>query len=56
MENLTIGVIGLGRMGMAIAERLVNAGITVFGVDPGLTNKHDAQAFGIQMLMRYPKP
>jgi 6-phosphogluconate dehydrogenase len=50
MENITIGVIGLGRMGLAIAERLVKAGITVFGIDPGLNNKHDARALGIQVL------
>ncbi|MBM3893822.1 NADP-dependent phosphogluconate dehydrogenase [Candidatus Dependentiae bacterium] len=50
MENLTIGIIGLGRMGLAIAERLVKAGITVFGVDPALSNQQDARFLGIQVL------
>lgn len=50
MENITIGVIGLGRMGLAIAQRLVQAGITVFGVDPSLTKKHVVEGLGIQVL------
>ena len=44
---MKIGVIGLGRMGLAIAERLVKAGIAVVGVDPDVTKKNVVEALGI---------
>ncbi|NDD53775.1 NAD(P)-dependent oxidoreductase, partial [bacterium] len=33
MENITVGVVGLGRMGFAIAQRLHRAGLTVVGLE-----------------------
>ncbi len=50
MEVIKVGVVGLGRMGLAIAERLVNAGFTVFGVDPDLTKRADVEARGIHFV------
>jgi len=38
---MTIGLVGLGKMGNAIAERLVHAGNTVYGFDPHAINVHN---------------
>jgi 6-phosphogluconate dehydrogenase len=47
MEIAAVGVVGLGRMGLAIAERLVQAGFKVYGVDPDATKKDAVEALGI---------
>jgi len=44
---MNVGVIGLGRMGGAIAWRLVKAGILVQGFDVDVVNCKEAQAMGI---------
>ena len=46
MENLTVGVIGLGRMGAAIAHRLKKAGIAVVGYDADATKADVARCEG----------
>lgn len=44
MENMTIGVVGLGRMGLAIAQRLQRAGMTVHGFDMDPSKAEAARA------------
>ena len=48
MENVTVGVVGLGRMGFAIAQRLVAAGLTVYGYDAHQPLAAQAQQAGIK--------
>ena len=43
----TIGIIGLGKMGGAIAWRLIQAGITTIGYDPNSENCAQAQKDGV---------
>jgi 6-phosphogluconate dehydrogenase len=38
MESMTIGLVGLGKMGNALAQRLVQAGNIVYGFDPHATD------------------
>jgi 6-phosphogluconate dehydrogenase len=47
MENVTVGVIGLGRMGFSIAQRLVAAGLNVYGYDANNQLAISAQEAGI---------
>lgn len=47
MARMTIGLIGLGRMGLGIGSRLVSDGHTVFGFDPSVTAQKSAATLGI---------
>ena len=47
MENLTIGVVGLGRMGLSIAKRLKLAGFAVTGFDLDQTKAEAVERLGI---------
>ncbi len=49
MENMKIGIIGLGRMGFAIAQRMQAAGYCALGYDPNIKIQKDAQKDGIQI-------
>ncbi|AOY64390.1 phosphogluconate dehydrogenase (NAD(+)-dependent, decarboxylating) [Xanthomonas citri pv. glycines] len=44
---MELGMVGLGRMGANMAERLVNGGHRVHGYDPGANARTSAQAKGI---------
>jgi 2-hydroxy-3-oxopropionate reductase len=46
----TIGFVGLGRMGGAMAEHLVNAGHRVIGVDPSAEARDRAGATGVETV------
>jgi len=46
---MKIGIIGLGKMGGGVAERLVNAGYTVIGYDPSESARTQASEYGIQL-------
>lgn len=43
---MDIGLIGLGRMGAAIAFRLIKAGHKVFGYDPNIETKNELEKLG----------
>ncbi len=43
---MNIGVVGLGRMGLIVAERLVKGGHSVFGFDPSEAARTHAQEIG----------
>lgn len=47
---MTIGIIGLGKMGLAIAARLRNASHDVFGYDPSERVQKEAQDLGVIMV------
>ncbi len=47
---MNIGVIGLGRMGNAIAYRLVKAGFKVYGFDVDQNMCNQAQAVGVEII------
>lgn len=47
MAILKVGIIGLGRMGAGIAERIVNAGHEVFGFDLDAQNAAQAKKYGV---------
>lgn len=44
---MKIGIIGLGRMGNAIAYRLLNGGHEVYGVDPDVRTAQEAEKMGV---------
>lgn len=46
-KNINIGVIGLGKMGLGIAERLIKSGFTVAGFDPSEASCQQASALGV---------
>jgi 3-hydroxyisobutyrate dehydrogenase-like beta-hydroxyacid dehydrogenase len=46
----TIGFVGLGRMGVAIAAHLVDAGHRVLGVDPSAAAKEEAVSRGVEVV------
>lgn len=50
---MTIGIIGLGRMGLAIAERLQKAGFTVFGIDEDTSKKEQAAMVNVSFSPSY---
>jgi putative dehydrogenase len=45
----TVGMLGLGIMGSAIARNLINAGQAVVGFDPDATRRQEAISFGVSM-------
>lgn len=47
---MNIGIIGLGRMGFAIAQRLIKAGHTVFGFDINNHARDAAQSAGVTVV------
>lgn len=47
---MKVGVIGLGRMGMGVAYRLIKAGHDVIGFDPGLEAQHEAKLLGVECV------
>jgi 6-phosphogluconate dehydrogenase len=49
---MNIGIIGLGKMGSGIAERILNAGHTVFGYDPAQEARINAEKLGIHAVNR----
>ncbi|MEE7547241.1 6-phosphogluconate dehydrogenase, partial [Xanthomonas sp. Kuri4-1] len=44
---MELGMVGLGRMGANMAERLVRGGHRVGGYDPGVAAREAAQAKGV---------
>lgn len=48
---MRIGIIGIGRMGNAIAQRLVKAGHDVIGYDPNEQARGEAASIGIQKIV-----
>jgi D-3-phosphoglycerate dehydrogenase len=51
LEGKTLGVIGLGRVGLAVAKRAQGLGMTVVGFDPFLASEK-AQELGIESVRR----
>lgn len=47
---MNVGIIGLGRMGSGIAQRLVQKGFTVIGFDPNVETRTAALQTGIQVV------
>jgi 6-phosphogluconate dehydrogenase len=47
---MTIGVVGLGRMGLAIASRLIAEGYIVFGYDPNKDSQENAAQAGVRIV------
>ena len=47
---MKLGMIGLGRMGNALAERVINAGHTVIGFDLDQDNTQKAQKLGVEIV------
>ena len=43
---MKIGIIGLGKMGSAIAHRLLRVGHTVYGYDPDTQAQHTLSSLG----------
>ncbi len=50
---MTVGVVGLGRMGFAIAQRLLQAGFSVVGIDEDQAKKDAATAAGMVFAASY---
>ncbi len=50
MKHTTIGFVGLGRMGLNMAARLIDTGVTVVGVDESLTAQAAAQDGGVHVV------
>ena len=48
LNNKTIGIIGLGRIGMAVAKMAAGFNMKILGYDP-LTTPPDAEKYGIEM-------
>ena len=48
---MKLGIIGLGRMGSGVAERVLKAGHEVVGFDLDQVNKQAAQAIGVEVVM-----
>jgi D-3-phosphoglycerate dehydrogenase len=48
LNNKTIGIIGLGRIGMAVAKMAAGFNMKILGYDP-LTTPSDAEKYGIEM-------
>lgn len=54
MAILKLGIIGLGRMGAGIAERIVRAGHEVYGFDLDAHNTAQAQKHGVKIVAAVP--
>ena len=52
---MTIGMVGLGRMGSAVAYRLLQAGHEVWGFDPDDTAAQSARQMGVQLAGNIPE-
>lgn len=52
---MKVGIIGLGRMGAGIAERIINADYTVFGFDLDAHNTAQAQKLGVNIVRTIPE-
>lgn len=52
MEIVNFGIIGLGKMGNAIAKRVIDAGHTVWGFDPNESERLEAEAIGCITLLK----
>ncbi len=50
---MNVGVIGLGKMGAAIAWRLVQAGVAVYGFDLDVRNVEEARSMGVTITSGY---
>lgn len=50
MESMKVGLIGLGRMGLAIASRLIKAGGDVYGFDPSAESRKAASECGVKIV------
>jgi 6-phosphogluconate dehydrogenase len=46
---MKFGIIGLGKMGMGIAQRVLAAGHTVYGYDPDVSARKNAAVLGMQI-------
>lgn len=49
-KTMVVGLIGLGRMGLGIAQRLMLAGHAVIGFDPQEQIRNDAQKIGVSTV------
>lgn len=47
---MNVGIIGLGKMGRAIAQRVITSGEMVYGFDPDHKAQHAAQQMGIELV------
>ena len=48
---MNVGIIGLGRMGRAIAQRLLRAGHQVYGFDPEKETLDHAASIGVKTTL-----
>jgi D-3-phosphoglycerate dehydrogenase / 2-oxoglutarate reductase len=51
LEGKTLGIVGLGRVGLAVAKRALGFGMTVLGFDPFLSAEK-AHEFGVESVAR----
>lgn len=54
MEIMKVAIIGLGKMGLGIAKRILQADYCVFGHDPNIHAQKEAQDLGIQIYDSLP--
>jgi 3-hydroxyisobutyrate dehydrogenase-like beta-hydroxyacid dehydrogenase len=47
---MNVGIIGLGRIGSAVAQRLINADYTVIGYDKDVQARNQAEALGVTVV------
>ena len=46
----TVGIIGLGIMGSALADQLISKGFSVFGIDPSNKARNRAKQAGVEVV------
>jgi 3-hydroxyisobutyrate dehydrogenase-like beta-hydroxyacid dehydrogenase len=46
---ITVGMVGLGEMGLAMAQRLIEQGYSIVGYDPNTSNSAHARELGVDM-------